>query len=275
MKTVQVGSVTLANNRPFVLIGGMNVLESETSVMKAAEVFVNTTRKLGIPYIFKSSFDKANRSSVDSYRGPGLQEGLRLLEKVKTTFGIPVLTDIHEPQQAEPVAKVADVLQIPAFLCRQTDLVAAAAKTGAVVQVKKAQFIGPEQMDNIITKIEHFGNKKIILCERGTSFGYNNLVVDMLGIDVMKRFEYPVTFDVTHALQMPGALGKATGGRREQTLPLALSAMAQGIAGLFLEAHENPDKALCDGPSALPLAQLETFLTKIKKLDDVAKSLMG
>ncbi|MCS5552537.1 MAG: 3-deoxy-8-phosphooctulonate synthase [SAR324 cluster bacterium] len=271
-KTISVNDISLCNENSFVLIGGLNVLETKDLALKVAETFREVTSRLQIPYIFKASFDKANRSSMDSFRGPGMEEGLRILEEVKQAFEIPILTDIHEPQQAEPAAEVADVLQLPAFLSRQTDLVSAFAKTKAVINIKKAQFLSPEEMGNIIKKFEVSGNKKLILCERGTSFGYNNLVVDMLGFKVMKKFGYPLVFDVTHSLQIPGGLGNSAAGRRESILELGLAGLSQKIAGLFLEAHPDPDKALCDGPSALRLDQLEPFLEQMKAVDELVKS---
>ena len=248
------------------------MLETKDLALKVAETFREITSRLQIPYIFKASFDKANRSSMDSFRGPGIEEGLRTLEEVKHALEIPILTDIHEPQHAEPASEVADVLQLPAFLSRQTDLVSALAKTKAVINIKKAQFLSPEEMGNIIKKFEVSGNKKLILCERGTSFGYNNLVVDMLGFKVMKKFGYPLVFDVTHSLQIPGGLGNSAAGRRESILELGLAGLSQKIAGLFLEAHPDPDKALCDGPSALRLDQLEPFLEQMKAVDELVKS---
>ena len=271
-KTISVNDISLCNENSFVLIGGLNVLETKDLALKVAETFKEITSRLQIPYIFKASFDKANRSSMDSFRGPGMEEGLRILEEVKQAFEIPILTDIHEHQQAEPAAEVADVLQLPAFLSRQTDLVSALAKTKAVINIKKAQFLSPEEMGNIIKKFEVSGNKKLILCERGTSFGYNNLVVDMLGFKVMKKFGYPLVFDVTHSLQIPGGLGNSAAGRRESILELGLAGLSQKIAGLFLEAHPDPDKALCDGPSALRLDQLEPFLEQMKAVDELVKS---
>ena len=263
--------ITFGNDRPFVLIGGMNVIEDEEIVMSVAAKFVEVTRDLGIPYVFKASFDKANRSSMNSFRGPGLQTGLQVLAAVKERFGIPILTDVHEPHQAEPVARVADILQLPAFLARQTDLVVALARTGAVINVKKPQFLAPQEMKHIINKCGEAGNEQVILCERGTSFGYNNLVVDMLGMDLMKGMA-PVVFDATHALQRPGGRSDSADGRRAQATALARSGMATGIAGLFLEAHPDPDKALCDGPCALPLDSLHGFLNQMKAVDDVVKS---
>lgn len=264
--------ITFANDRPFVLIGGMNVIESEDLAMKVAERFVEVTGELGIPYVFKASFDKANRSSINSYRGPGLDEGLRVLAKIKATFGVPILTDVHEPFQAAPVAEVADILQLPAFLARQTDLVVALARTGHAINVKKPQFLAPHEMKHIINKCREAGSDRVILCERGSSFGYNNLVVDMLGMDLMKGMA-PVVFDATHALQEPGGRSDSAGGRRAQAAALARSGMALGIAGLFLEAHPDPEKALCDGPSALPLQALKPYLEQMKAVDDLVKGL--
>ena len=271
-KIIQIRDVKLSNEISFALVGGLNVLESESVALQVAETFRSITDKLRIPYIFKASFDKANRSSIDSFRGPGLDEGLQILEKIKSEFDVPILTDIHEPYQAAPAADVADVLQLPAFLSRQTDLIVAAAKTGAAINIKKAQFLSPEEMSNILQKCESSGNDRLILCERGTSFGYNNLVVDMLGFSVMKSFGYPVLFDVTHALQRPGGMGDAAAGRRESVRELALAGMSQKIAGLFLEAHPEPEQALCDGPCALRLNQLEPFLRQMNDMDDLVKS---
>ena len=271
-KTISVGELKLGNEKPFVLVGGINVIESENMALKVAETFRSITERLGIPYIFKASFDKANRSSIDSFRGPGLEKGLRILEKIKTEFNVPILTDVHESQQAAPAAGVVDILQLPAFLSRQTDLVVALAKTRAVINIKKAQFLAPQEMENIIKKCENSGNSQLILCERGTSFGYNNLVVDMLGLSAIKEFAYPVLFDVTHSLQQPGGLGNAAGGRRESVRELALAGLSQKIAGLFLEAHPEPEKALCDGPCALRLNQLEPFLQQMKAMDDLVKT---
>ena len=271
-KKIQIRDVKLSNENSFALVGGLNVLESESVALQVAETFRSITDKLRIPYIFKASFDKANRSSIDSFRGPGLDEGLQILEKIKSEFDVPILTDIHEPYQATPAADVADVLQLPAFLSRQTDLIVAAAKTGAAINIKKAQYLAPEEMSNILQKCESSGNDRLILCERGTSFGYNNLVVDMLGFSVMKSFGYPVLFDVTHALQRPGGMGDAAAGRRETVRELALAGMSQKIAGLFLEAHPEPEQALCDGPCALRLNQLEPFLKQMMAADDLVKS---
>ena len=272
-KEVIVGDICLANNRPFVLVGGINVLESPEVVMRVAEAFQLATRKLEIPWIFKASFDKANRSSIESYRGPGLADGLKMLARVRQGFGVPVLTDVHEPGQAEAAAEVADILQLPAFLSRQTDLVTAMARTGAAINIKKAQFLAPKEMGHILKKFEQAGNSRLMLCERGSSFGYNNLVVDMLGFQIMKEFGYPVLFDATHALQLPGGQGNGAGGRREQLTGLAGAGLMQRIAGLFIEAHPRPDQALCDGPCALRLDRLEDFLRQMRAIDELAKSL--
>ena len=262
--------ISFANELPFVLIGGMNVIEDEETLMRVAEHFVEVTRELKIPYVFKASFDKANRSSIHSFRGPGLDQGLKLLARLKERFKVPVLTDVHEPFQAQAVAEVADILQLPAFLARQTDLVVALARAGKPINVKKPQFLAPGEMQHIINKCREAGNDQIILCERGTSFGYNNLVVDMLGMDLMKSMA-PVVFDATHALQLPGGRADSAGGRRAQAAALARSGMAIGIAGLFVEAHPDPEKALCDGPSALPLDALLPYLKQIKAIDELVK----
>lgn len=268
------GAIKVDNAAPFVLFGGINVLESRDLAMKSCEEYVRVTQKLCIPYVFKASFDKANRSSIHSYRGPGLEEGMRIFEEVKKTFNVPVITDVHEVHQAAIVAEVADVLQLPAFLARQTDLVVALAKTGRVINIKKPQFLSPSQMLNIVEKFKEAGNEQLILCDRGTCFGYDNLVVDMLGFGVMKKVcdNLPIIFDVTHALQQRDPGGAASGGRREQVADLARAGMGVGLAGLFLEAHPDPKSAKCDGPSALPLDKLEPFLAQLKQLDDLVKS---
>lgn len=274
MKTVHINHIPVANDQPFVLFGGINVLESRDLALQACEHYVKVTEKLGIPYVFKASWDKANRSSIHSYRGPGLDEGMKLLQEVKDTFKVPIITDLHEPHQASAVAEVADVIQLPAFLARQTDLVAAMAKTDRVINIKKPQFLSPEQMKNIVDKFIECGNDKLMLCERGANFGYDNLVVDMLGLGVMKKITQgaPIIFDVTHALQCRDPSGAASGGRREQIVDLARAGLATGIGGLFLEAHPDPANAKCDGPSALPLAKLEPFLAQLKALDELVKS---
>jgi 2-dehydro-3-deoxyphosphooctonate aldolase (KDO 8-P synthase) len=268
--SVAVNGIEVANDKPFVLFGGMNVLESRDLAMKIAEHYVEVTQKLGIPYVFKASFDKANRSSVNSYRGPGLEEGLKIFEEIKSTFNVPIITDVHEPYQAQPVSEVVDVIQLPAFLARQTDLVVAMAKTGAVINVKKPQFLAAHEMKHIITKFAEAGNENIILCERGSCYGYNNLVVDMLAMDEMKNYA-PVIFDATHALQKPGGRSDSADGRRAQAAQLARSGMAIGIAGLFIEAHPDPKQAKCDGPCALPLEKLSPYLIQMKAIDDLVK----
>ena len=275
MTHITVANLTIGNDLPFTLIGGMNVLESRDLAMQVAEAYVEVTTKLGIPYVFKASFDKANRSSIHSYRGPGMEEGLKIFQEIKETFGVPVITDIHTEAQCAPVAEVCDILQVPAFLARQTDLVAPVAATGAVINVKKPQFISPPQMKNIVEKLRECGNDKIMLCERGACFGYDNLVVDMLGLRTMRDVsnDAPIIFDVTHALQMRDPSGAASGGRRAQVAELGRAGLGVGLAGLFLEAHPNPAEALCDGPSALPLDKLEPFLAQMKAVDDVVKSL--
>lgn len=272
-KTLKVASIEISNEKPMVLFGGMNVLESRDMAMQVAEAYVAVTEKLGIPYIFKASFDKANRSSIHSFRGPGLDEGLKILQEVKDTFNVPVITDVHESAQAAPTAEVCDVIQLPAFLARQTDLVAAMAKTNAVINVKKPQFLSPSQMGNIVDKFRECGNEKVMLCERGACYGYDNLVVDMLGFRIMKEISggLPLIFDVTHALQCREAQGAASGGRRQQVAELGRAAISLGVAGLFLEAHPTPDSAKCDGPSALPLDKLEPFLKQMKAFDELSK----
>lgn len=270
IEQVSVAGIPVANHQPMVLFGGMNVLESRDLALRIAEHYVQITEKLNIPYVFKASFDKANRSSVNSYRGPGLEEGLEIFKAVKDVFGVPIITDVHEPHQAQPVAEVVDVIQLPAFLARQTDLVVAMAKTGAVINVKKPQFLAAHEMRHIIKKFGEAGNEKILLCERGSCYGYNNLIVDMLGMDEMKSYA-PVIFDATHALQKPGGRADSADGRRAQAAQLARSGMAMGIAGLFIEAHPDPNQAKCDGPCALPLAKLEPYLQQMQAIDDLVK----
>ena len=271
---IQVASLKVANNAPMTLFGGMNVLESRDMAMQVAEAYVEVTQKLAIPYVFKASFDKANRSSIHSFRGPGIEEGLKILQEIKATFGVPVITDIHAPEQAAPTAEVCDILQLPAFLARQTDLVAAMAATDAVINIKKPQFLSPSQMGNIVDKFRQCGKEEVMLCERGSCYGYDNLVVDMLGFRTMKEVSagLPLIFDVTHALQCRDPMGAASGGRRHQVAELGRAAMAIGIAGLFLEAHPDPNNAKCDGPSALPLDSLAPFLQQMKAFDDLVKS---
>jgi 2-dehydro-3-deoxyphosphooctonate aldolase (KDO 8-P synthase) len=270
---IKIGSFEVANDLPFTLFGGMNVLESRELALEIASAYKETTTKLGIPYVFKASFDKANRSSISSFRGPGLEKGCEILAEIKETFQVPVISDVHEPYQAEPAAEVIDVLQLPAFLCRQTDLVVALAETGRPVNVKKAQFLAAHEMGHIIQKFKEAGNEQILLCERGSSFGYNNLVVDPLNFGIMKRTGCPVVFDVTHSLQIPGGRSDSAGGRRQSVFELMLAGMSQGIGGLFLESHPNPSHAKCDGPCALPLDKLEDFLRQAKAMDDLVKNL--
>ena len=273
--SVSVGNIVFANDQPFVLIGGVNVLESLDFAIDVAGHYVEVCKRLGIPFVFKASYDKANRSSIHSYRGPGISTGLSILKAVKETYKIPVLTDVHTPEEASEAAAICDVIQLPAFLARQTDLVRAMAETNAVINIKKPQFLSPEQMKNITEKFRECGNTKLLICERGSNFGYDNLVVDMLGFGVMKRtcHDLPLVFDVTHALQCRDAGGAASGGRRSQVLELARSGMAIGLAGLFLESHPDPNTALCDGPSALPLQLLEPFLRQVKSVDDLIKGM--
>ncbi|MEB3766303.1 3-deoxy-8-phosphooctulonate synthase [Acinetobacter sp. MD2] len=268
---VRLGDIQMANHLPFVLFGGMNVLESKDLAFEIAESYIEICKRLDIPYVFKASFDKANRSSLHSFRGPGFEKGVEWLGELKAKLNVPIITDVHEPHQAEAVASVADIIQLPAFLSRQTDLVEAMAKTDAIINIKKAQFLSPREMSHILNKCLEAGNDKLILCERGTAFGYNNLVVDMLGFDTMKAMNVPVFFDVTHALQTPGGREDSAGGRRAQITTLARAGMATGLAGLFLEAHPNPDIAKCDGPCALRLSQLEPFLAQLKELDTLVK----
>ena len=267
-------NVSVSNEGPMVVFGGINVLESLDLALRTCEEFVRVTGKLGIPYVFKASFDKANRSSIHSYRGPGLDQGMKMLEKVKATFGVPVLTDLHEPWQADIVAQTADILQLPAFLARQTDMVVAMAKTGKVINIKKPQFLSPTQVAFVAEKFREAGNDQLILCDRGTCFGYDNLVVDILGFGVMKAVcpGVPLIFDVTHALQRRDPSSAASGGRRSQIVELARAGIAVGLGGIFLETHPDPDTAKCDGPSALPLDKLEPLLAQLKALDDLTKS---
>lgn len=250
----------------FQLIAGPCVIESEKMVLSIAGQMQEITNELGIPYTFKASFDKANRTSIDSFRGSGLEKGIEILQKVKDTYGLPICTDIHESWQAEPVARVADILQIPAFLCRQTDLLVAAAKTGKCVNIKKAQFLAPWDMKNCVEKVRQSGNDNVMLCERGTSFGYNTLVVDMTGLRVMKEFGVPVIFDATHSVQKPGGNGTSTGGNREYVEYLAKAAVAVGVDGLFMETHPEPEHALSDGPNMVPLGEMKNLLEKLKKV---------
>ena len=272
MNRVQVKDLIIDNDKPFTLIAGLNVLESKEITEQVISECVKVSKELGIPYIFKASYDKANRSSVDSYRGPGVEKGIEILSDLKDKHDVPIISDVHNEREVEIVKDVLDVIQIPAFLCRQTDLVGKIARTGLPVNIKKAQFMSPSDIENVITKFKSFGNEKLLLCERGTSFGYNNLIVDMIGLANLKSYNHPVIFDVTHSLQKPGGLGDKTAGRRENVLDLAKSGMALGLAGLYLETHPDPDQAKCDGPCALPLSYLKEFLSQIKSLDDLVKS---
>jgi len=272
MTEVSVNKLKIGNSNPFTLIAGLNVLESDKVIEQVITHCIEVTKKLSIPYIFKASYDKANRSSVDSYRGPGVDEGLRILSNLKKEFNVPIISDVHTVEEVSKASEVLDIIQIPAFLSRQTDLIKEAASTKIPINIKKGQFMAPEDAKNIINKCEHFGNKQILLCERGSSFGYNNLVVDMLGMVQLKESSYPVIFDATHSLQRPGGLGDRTDGRGSKVLDLARSGMALGLAGLFLETHPDPEKALCDGPCALRIDSLEDFLVQIKAVDDLVKS---
>ena len=271
MSSLKLNNFNIGNLEPMTLMGGVNVLESDSIVMNVAEKFAESTRNLNVNWIFKGSYDKANRSSISSFRGPGIEEGLRMLEKVKSQFNVPVITDIHEPSQAEQVSEVSDVIQIPAFLCRQTDLVVAAAKRKKIIQFKKPQFLSAIEMKNVIEKCSQAGNSKIILCERGNSFGYNNLIVDMINFQIMKELDVPVIFDATHSLQLPGGLGHAADGRREYLLPLAKAGLSQCIAGLFIEAHPDPDNAKCDGPCAISSDEIPKVISHLAALDDFIK----
>ena len=270
-KEVEIGNFKVgAGNRPF-LIAGPCVIESEQLVMDTAGRIAEITTSLGIPYVFKASFDKANRTSIKSYRGPGLEQGLAVLKKVKDQLGLPVLTDVHTDEQATEAGKVVDVLQIPAFLCRQTDLLIAAAKTGKVVNVKKGQFLSPPEMANAVKKVEECGSQRIVLTERGSSFGYNNLVVDMRSFPIMRSFGYPVVFDATHSVQLPGGGGTKSSGQREFVEPLACAAAGAGVDGFFMEVHPNPDEALSDGPNMVPLHQLTSLLERVLRICEAAK----
>jgi len=268
---LHLGNIQLSGAGPLFLIAGPCVIESESHARMLAERVTKIAADAGVPFIFKASYDKANRSSVNSFRGPGLAEGLRILAKIKSELKLPILTDIHEPSHAAPAAEVADVLQIPAFLARQTDLLVAAAKTGRVINIKKPQFIAPAEMKNAIEKVESAGNKQIILTERGASFGYQNLVVDFRSFPIMKKFGYPVVFDVTHSVQLPGGQGHASGGQPEFIEPLARAGVAAGVDGIFLETHDNPPAALSDGPNALPLSQLPALLSRLKELSTLVR----
>ncbi len=273
-KVVEVSGIKISNSSRITIFGGLNVLESKEIAFRTCEEFLKCADALDLPFVFKASFDKANRSSIYSYRGPGLDAGLRMLQDVKREFGVPVLTDVHEPAQADSAAQVVDILQIPAFLARQTDLVAALAKTGKPINVKKPQFMSPHQLEHVVRKFAECGNTQLLMCERGSCLGYDNLVVDMLGFKTIRESSRgcPMVFDVTHSLQFRDPLGAASNGRRSQVFELARAGVAVGIAALFVEAHPNPDAALCDGPCALPLANIFEFLHQVKTLDDVVKA---
>lgn len=270
-REVTVGRVKLGGGRPLVLIAGPCVIEDETATLRHAERLMTICNGLGMELVFKASYDKANRTSAHAFRGPGMDEGLKILAKVKQSLGLPVLSDIHSIEQVEPAAEVLDVLQIPAFLCRQTDLLVAAARTGKVINVKKGQFLAPWDMKNVAGKLSAAGNEDIILTERGASFGYNNLVVDMRSFPVMRATGYPVVFDATHSVQLPGGQGTSSGGQREFVEFLSRAAVATGIDGIFMEVHEDPDKALCDGPNSIPLGELPALLKKLQALDAVVR----
>lgn len=274
LQEVKVGNFSIGNNLPLTVIGGLNVLEDYELAARTAEAFMMVCDKLHLNYVFKASFDKANRSSLHSFRGPGLEEGMKIFARLKQDFGMPIITDVHEPYQCAEVAPYVDILQLPAFLARQTDLVHAMAVTGKVINVKKPQFMAPSQVFNVIEKFSEAGNEQVMLCERGSQFGYDNLVVDMLGFGVMKKVSHnaPIVFDATHSLQCREANAQASGGRRSQVLDLAKAGVSQKIAAIFLETHPNPDQAKCDGPSALPLDLLEPFLTQLRDLDVLIKS---
>jgi len=272
MKEIKVKEISISNNSPMTIIAGLNVLEDENMALKVAEQLKEIAIKHNIPFIFKASFDKANRSSIESYRGPGLKSGIKIFKSIKKHLDLPIITDIHEKGQIEEIAQVVDILQIPAFLCRQTDLISAACKTQLPLNIKKGQFLSPYQMKNIINKCYSFGNDNIILCERGSSFGYDNLIVDFLGISEQKTFNFPIILDVTHSLQLPGGQGNSAGGRSHQAEDLARAAIALKISGLFIEVHPNPDEALCDGPSATRLEDFEDMIVKVKLIDDLVKS---
>ena len=272
-REIKIRDLTISNDKPFTLIAGLNVLESKDLADEVIDECISVTKELEIPFIFKSSFDKANRSSIESYRGPGVEKGLEILADLKLKHKVPVLSDVHTREQVEISTRVLDIIQIPAFLCRQTDLLSSVADTGLPMNIKKGQFLSPNEIENIVNKILFFKNENILLCERGTSFGYNNLVVDMVGISQLKTYSFPVIFDVTHSLQQPGGLGDKSGGRRQHVLNLAKSALSLGLAGLFVEVHPDPKNAKCDGPCALPLNLLKDFLMQLKKIEELVKTL--
>jgi 2-dehydro-3-deoxyphosphooctonate aldolase (KDO 8-P synthase) len=270
-KTVKLGSITIGGNHPFVLIAGPCVIESKAGAMAIAARLKAITSKLKVPFVFKASYDKANRTSIESFRGPGLTEGLRILQEIKDKLGVPVLSDVHDIEEIDAAAQVLDILQIPAFLCRQTNLVVKAAKTGRVINVKKGQFLAPWDMNSVVKKVERAGSSKLLLTERGVSFGYNNLVTDFRSLDIMRKMGYPVIFDATHSVQQPGGLGHASGGKSEYIPLLARCAVAAGCEGIFLETHPNPSKALSDGPNMVPLNKVESLLKELIAIDRVIK----
>ena len=272
MKSINIKNISFSNSSPISIIAGLNVLEEEDMALNVAKKLKDVTEKLDMPFVFKASFDKANRSSVNSYRGPGLETGVKIFKLLKDKLNIPIITDVHEIYQVDKIAEVADIIQIPAFLCRQTDLIRAVCKTGLPINIKKGQFLSPRQMINIVDKCKSFGNENIMLCERGSSFGYDNLVVDFLGMSELKNLDNPLILDVTHSLQIPGGLGDSTGGRSHQAIDLALAGTALKLAGLFIEVHPDPNEALCDGPSATKLDDFEDILKKVKALDSLVKS---
>ena len=271
VKEIAVGNVKIGGDRPLVLVAGPCVIENEVATMRCAERLMTICNGISMPLIFKASYDKANRTSVNAFRGPGMKEGLRILQRVKESLGVPVLSDIHSIEQVTPAAEVLDILQIPAFLCRQTDLVVAAALSGRVVNIKKGQFLAPWDMENVVGKVVSTGNDNIILTERGVSFGYNNLVSDMRSFPIMRKTGYPVIFDATHSVQLPGGLGGSSGGQREFVEYLGRAAVATGIDGIFMEVHEEPEKALCDGPNSVRLDELPALLKKLKAIDAIVK----
>ena len=272
MKLINIKNISFSNSSPISIIAGLNVLEDEDMALNVAKKLKDVTKKLDMPFVFKASFDKANRSSVNSYRGQGLETGVKIFKLLKDKLNIPIITDVHEIYQVDKIAEVADIIQIPAFLCRQTDLIRAVCKTGLPINIKKGQFLSPRQMINIVDKCKSFGNENIMLCERGSSFGYDNLVVDFLGMSELKNLDNPLILDVTHSLQIPGGLGDSTGGRSHQAIDLALAGTALKLAGLFSEVHPDPNEALCDGPSATKLDNFEDILKKVKALDSLVKS---
>lgn len=271
LNSVNIGGIEIGDGKPLALMAGPCVIEGRESALRHAYLLKEITDRVGVPFIYKSSYDKANRTSLESYRGPGIEKGLEILAEVKEKVGVPVLTDVHEKEQVRLVKKVADILQIPAFLCRQTDFVMEVARSGKAVNVKKGQFLAPWDLQNVVEKILSTGNEKVIVTERGVSFGYNNLVADMRSLAVLRDLGYPVVFDATHSLQLPGGIGKASGGQRQFISTLAQAGVAVGIDAVFLEVHEDPDRALSDGPNSLPLKELEGLLRRLKKIDTVVK----